>query len=49
MANQGQVGAGGGFLRILGIIYLVKAIRKRRRERRERNQQAANQRAADTP
>lgn len=24
---------GGGFLRILGIIYLVKLIRKRRRER----------------
>lgn len=26
---------GGGFLRILGVIYLVKLIRRRRRERRE--------------
>lgn len=26
---------GGGFLRVLGIIYLVKIIRQRRRERRE--------------
>jgi hypothetical protein len=27
---------GGGFLRIMGIIYLVKLIRKRRRDRRQR-------------
>jgi hypothetical protein len=26
----------GGFLRVLGIIYLTKLIRQRRRERRER-------------
>ncbi len=37
MANQNQVTAGGGgFLRILGIIYLVKMIRQRRRERSQR-------------
>jgi hypothetical protein len=36
MANQTSVTAGGGgFLRILGIIYLVKMIRRRRRERRQ--------------
>lgn len=34
MANQTSATAGGGgFLRILGIIYLVKMIRRRRRER----------------
>jgi hypothetical protein len=27
---------GGGFLRIMGIIYLVKLIRQRRRDRRQR-------------
>ncbi len=37
MANQANVPAGGGgFLRILGIIYLVKMIRRRRRERSQR-------------
>jgi hypothetical protein len=46
MANQ--VGAGGGgFLRIFGIIYLVKMIRRRRRERRERAMQAATDRQDD--
>jgi len=37
-ANQDNLGpaADGGFLRILGIIYLVKMIRWRRRERRQR-------------
>ncbi len=36
-ANQNpQVSAGsGGFLQILGIIYLVKLIRRRRRERQQ--------------
>ncbi len=34
-ANQGPSG-GSDFLRVLGIIYLVKRIRQRRRERRER-------------
>ena len=38
MANQTvQVSAGGGgFLKVLGIIYLVKLIRQRRRERQQR-------------
>ena len=37
MANQNpQVSAGGGFLQVLGIIYLVKIIRQRRRDRRQR-------------
>ncbi len=37
MANQNQVTTGGGgFLRILGIIYLVKMIRQRRKERSQR-------------
>jgi hypothetical protein len=36
MANQAPP-AGGDFLRILGIIYLVKRIRQRRQERRDRN------------
>ena len=35
--NWGGAG-GGGFLRILGIIYLIKAIRHRREHRRERRQ-----------
>jgi hypothetical protein len=36
-ANQEWGGAGqGGFLRVLGIIYLVKLIKQRRRERRAR-------------
>ncbi|MGH3205577.1 MAG: hypothetical protein ACRDP5_26525 [Streptosporangiaceae bacterium] len=37
-ANQNNLGPGeqGGFLRVLGIIYLVKMIRQRRRERRQR-------------
>jgi hypothetical protein len=37
-ANQNNLGPAdqGGFLRVLGIIYLVKLIRKRRRERRPR-------------
>ncbi len=46
MANQVRAG-GGGFLRILGIIYLVKMIRRRRRERRERTMQAATDRNDD--
>ena len=33
--------AGGDFLRVFGIIYLVKRIRQRRRERRERTAAAA--------
>ena len=33
--NPGPAGQG-GFLRVLGIIYLVKMIRQRRRERRRR-------------
>lgn len=34
-ANQGWGPAGqGGFLRILGIVYLIKAIRQRRERRR---------------
>jgi hypothetical protein len=39
-ANQNPSGfaGGGGFLRIMGIIYLVKMIRKRRRDRREAGQ-----------
>ena len=42
-ANQNpQVSAGGGgFLQILGIIYLVKLIRGRRRERRQQAAAAA--------
>jgi hypothetical protein len=37
MANQNpQVSAGGGFLQVLGIIYLVKLIRRRRHERQQR-------------
>ena len=37
-ANQNPSGfaGGGGFLRIMGIIYLVKLIRKRRHDRRQR-------------
>ena len=36
-SSQGwDPGGGGDFLRILGIIYLVKLIRRRRREARER-------------
>jgi len=37
-ANQNNLGPAdqGGFLRVLGIIYLVKMIRQRRRERRQR-------------
>jgi hypothetical protein len=37
-ANQNNLGPAeqGGFLRVLGIIYLVKMIRQRRRARRER-------------
>ncbi len=35
--NWGGAAAGGGFFRILGIIYLIKAIRKRREQRRIRN------------
>lgn len=31
---QNQNWGGGGFLRILGIVYLVKAIRRRREQRR---------------
>jgi hypothetical protein len=43
MVNQNQVTAGGGgFLRVLGIIYLVKMIRQRRRAR---SQQAADSQA----
>jgi hypothetical protein len=43
MVNQTSVTTGGGgFLRILGIIYLVKMIRQRRRER---SQRAADARA----
>ena len=38
-ANQGPFG-GGDFLRVFGIIYLVKRIRQRRRERRERRDRA---------
>jgi hypothetical protein len=36
-ANQNNFGPAeqGGFLRVLGIIYLVKMIRQRRRERRQ--------------
>ena len=36
--NQNNLGPAeqGGFLRVLGIIYLVKLIRQRRRERRRR-------------
>jgi hypothetical protein len=34
-ANQGWGSAGGGgFLQVLGIVYLVKAIRRRREQRR---------------
>ena len=37
MANQNpQDSAGGGFLQVLGIIYLVKLIRRRRHERQQR-------------
>jgi hypothetical protein len=32
--NQDWGPAGGGFFRILGIVYLIKAIRRRRREHR---------------
>ena len=32
--NWVQGGPGGGFLRILGIVYLIKAIRRRREQRR---------------
>lgn len=32
--NWGRGGGDGGFLRILGIIYLIKAIRRRREQRR---------------
>jgi hypothetical protein len=36
--NQGWGSAGGGgFLQVLGIIYLVNAIRRRREQRRQRN------------
>jgi hypothetical protein len=37
-ADQNNLGPAdrGGFLRVLGIIYLVKMIRQRRRERRQR-------------
>jgi hypothetical protein len=35
--NWGAAGAGGGFFPILGIIYLIKVIRKRREQRRIRN------------
>lgn len=34
--NQGAGSGGGGFLQVLGIIYLVKTIRKRREQRRQR-------------
>jgi hypothetical protein len=34
MANPNWSAGGGGFLRILGIIYLVRLIRDRRRARR---------------
>jgi hypothetical protein len=33
--NQ-NLNTGGGFLRILGIVYLVKVLRQRREQRRER-------------
>jgi hypothetical protein len=32
--NQNQTAGGGGFLRVLGLIYLIKLIRRRRRQRR---------------
>jgi hypothetical protein len=32
--NQNWGAGGGGFLRVLGIIYLVKTIRRRREQRR---------------
>lgn len=32
--NQGFGAGGGGFLRVLGIIYLIKIIRRRRARRR---------------
>ena len=32
--NQGFSAGGGGFLRVLGIIYLIKIIRRRRARRR---------------
>jgi hypothetical protein len=32
--NWGRGGPGGGFLQILGIVYLIKAIRRRREQRR---------------
>lgn len=35
-ANRDTGPAGGGFLQVLGIIYLIKVIRKRRRARRMR-------------
>lgn len=44
MANQNQAApAGGGFLRILGIIYLVKIIRRRRRRRRQAAEERESQ------
>jgi hypothetical protein len=39
--NGGFAGGGGDFLRVLGIVYLVKAIRQRRRQRRLRKQNEA--------
>lgn len=44
---------GGGFLRILGIVYLIKQIRHRRQERREHAEpdgtQDANRETGGTP
>ena len=37
MNNNWGAAGGAGFFRILGIIYLIKAIRKRREQRRIRN------------
>jgi hypothetical protein len=46
-ANQNPSGfaGGGGFLRIMGIIYLVKQIRKRRGDRREARERAEAERS----
>jgi hypothetical protein len=44
MGDQVSAG-GGGFLQVLGIIYLVKIIRRRRRER---GQRAAEARAEES-
>ena len=45
--GQGWGNTGGGFLRVLGIIYLIKQIRKRRQARRESAEASGTRENAD--